>query len=85
MQYKDPLFPKGQTLMGYKGDSYMDSGYFGISPITGNFTYWPPIQNTLPQGTIVSTNKKLEFGFKSSKEYRSIDEPFEVSKEKKNE
>lgn len=26
--YKDPLFPQGQILMGYKGDSYMDSGYF---------------------------------------------------------
>ena len=26
--YKDPLFPSGQLLMGYKGDSYMDSGYF---------------------------------------------------------
>jgi len=26
--YKDPLFPSNQILMGYKGDSYMDSGYF---------------------------------------------------------
>jgi hypothetical protein len=26
--YKDPLFPSGQILMGYRGDSYMDSGYF---------------------------------------------------------
>lgn len=26
--YKDPLFPTSQLLMGYKGDSYMDSGYF---------------------------------------------------------
>jgi hypothetical protein len=26
--YKDPLFPAGQLVMGYKGDSYMDSGYF---------------------------------------------------------
>lgn len=26
--YKDPLFPQGQILLGYKGDSYMDSGYF---------------------------------------------------------
>lgn len=26
--YKDPLFAQGQILMGYKGDSYMDSGYF---------------------------------------------------------
>lgn len=26
--YKDPLFPTNQILMGYKGDTYMDSGYF---------------------------------------------------------
>jgi hypothetical protein len=26
--YKDPLFPTSQILAGYKGDSYMDSGYF---------------------------------------------------------
>lgn len=26
--YKDPLFPTSEILMGYKGDSYMDSGYF---------------------------------------------------------
>ena len=26
--YKDPLFPTNQILMGYKGDSYLDSGYF---------------------------------------------------------
>lgn len=26
--YKDPLFPPNQILGGYKGDSYMDSGYF---------------------------------------------------------
>ncbi len=26
--YKDPLFPTGQILMGYRGESYMDSGYF---------------------------------------------------------
>lgn len=26
--YKDPLFQSNQLLMGYKGESYMDSGYF---------------------------------------------------------
>ncbi len=26
--YKDPLFPNNQILLGYKGDSYLDSGYF---------------------------------------------------------
>lgn len=26
--YKDPLFQANQILMGYKGESYMDSGYF---------------------------------------------------------
>lgn len=26
--YKDPLFKTNQILMGYKGESYMDSGYF---------------------------------------------------------
>ena len=26
--YKDPLFPSNQIMLGYKGDSYMDSGYF---------------------------------------------------------
>lgn len=26
--FKDPFFPVSQILMGYKGDSYMDSGYY---------------------------------------------------------
>lgn len=26
--YKDPLFPSNQLIMGYKGDTYMDAGYF---------------------------------------------------------
>lgn len=26
--YKDPLFPSNQLIMGYKGDTYLDSGYF---------------------------------------------------------
>lgn len=26
--YKDPLFPSNQLVMGYKGDTYLDSGYF---------------------------------------------------------
>ena len=26
--YKDPAFPVNQLLMGYRGDSYLDSGYF---------------------------------------------------------
>lgn len=70
--------------MGYKGDSYMDTGYFGVSPITGRFTYWPPT-NTVPPNTIINTDKKLILGFaEKPKEYRSIDEPFEVSKEEKN-
>lgn len=29
--------------MGYKNNSLMDCGYFGVSPITGRFTYWPVV------------------------------------------
>ena len=32
--FKDPLFPQGQILMGYKGDSYMDTGYFFCPYVT---------------------------------------------------
>jgi hypothetical protein len=30
--YKDPLFPNNQILLGYKGDSYMDSGWNEAAP-----------------------------------------------------
>ena len=68
--------------MGYKGDSYMDCGYFGISPITGNFEYWPPSGTIEIDGILHVEEKKKIKGFA---EYRDITEPFEVSKENENE
>jgi hypothetical protein len=59
--YKDPLFPTGQILMGYKGDSYMDSGYFYCPyvPLTQTPTVLDPDSFTPKKGIITRYGKKL--------------------------
>jgi len=59
--YKDPLFPTGQLLMGYKGDSYMDSGYFFCPyvPLTQTPVVLDP-ENLCPRkGLLTRYGKKL--------------------------
>ena len=59
--YKDPLFPSGQLLMGYKGDSYMDSGYFFCPyvPLTQTPVVLDP-ENLCPRkGLLTRYGKKL--------------------------
>lgn len=74
--------------MGYKGDSYMDSGFFYVPSMDCGYFGPPPLplRDTIQPDTII-INKGFEFlGFGAkTKEYRSIEEPFEVSKkEEKN-
>jgi hypothetical protein len=59
--YKDPLFPTGQILLGYKGDSYMDSGYFYCPyvPLTQTPTVLDPDSFTPRKGLITRYGKKL--------------------------
>lgn len=59
--YKDPLFPTGQILMGYKGDSYMDSGYFYAPyvPLTQTPVVLDPDSFTPRKGLITRYGKKL--------------------------
>lgn len=59
--YKDPLFPVGQILVGYKGDSYMDSGYFYCPyvPLTQTPTVLDPDGFTPRKGLITRYGKKL--------------------------
>ena len=59
--YKDPLFPQGQILMGYKGDSYMDSGYFYCPyvPLTQTPTVLDPDSFTPRKGIITRYGKKM--------------------------
>ena len=59
--YKDPLFPQGQILMGYKGDSYMDSGYFYCPyvPLTQTPTVLDPDGFTPRKGILTRYGKKL--------------------------
>lgn len=59
--YKDPLFPQGQLLMGYKGDSYMDSGYFYCPyvPLTQTPTVLDPDSFTPRKGILTRYGKKL--------------------------
>jgi len=59
--YKDPLFPQGQILMGYKGDSYMDAGYFYLPyvPLTQTPVVLDP-ENFCPRkGILTRYGKKL--------------------------
>lgn len=59
--YKDPLFPQGQILMGYKGDSYMDSGYFYCPyvPLTQTPVVLDPDSFTPRKGLVCRYGKKL--------------------------
>jgi len=59
--YKDPLFPTGQLLMGYKGDSYMDSGYFYCPyvPLTQTPVVLDPDSFTPRKGLLTRYGKKL--------------------------
>lgn len=59
--YKDPMFPQGQILMGYKGDSYMDSGYFYMPyvPLTQTPVVMDPDSFCPRKGIITRYGKKL--------------------------
>lgn len=59
--YKDPLFPTGQVLMGYKGDSYMDSGYFYCPyvPLTQTPVVLDPESFCPRKGILTRYGKKL--------------------------
>lgn len=59
--YKDPLFPSGQLLMGYKGDSYMDSGYFFAPyvPLTQTPVVLDPEALCPRKGLLTRYGKKL--------------------------
>jgi hypothetical protein len=59
--YKDPLFPPGQILMGYKGDSYMDSGYFYCPyvPLTQTPVVLDPESFCPRKGLLTRYGKKL--------------------------
>jgi len=59
--YKDPLFPSGQMLMGYKGDSYMDSGYFFCPyvPLTQTPVVLDPDNLCPRKGLLTRYGKKL--------------------------
>lgn len=59
--YKDPLFPSGQMLMGYKGDSYMDSGYFYCPyvPLTQTPVVLDPDSFCPRKGILTRYGKKL--------------------------
>lgn len=59
--YKDPLFPSGQILMGYKGDSYMDTGYYYCPyvPLTQTPTVLDPESFCPRKGILTRYGKKL--------------------------
>ena len=59
--YKDPLFPTGQMLLGYKGDSYMDSGYFYCPyvPLTQTPVVLDPESFCPRKGILTRYGKKL--------------------------
>jgi hypothetical protein len=59
--YKDPLFPTSQLLMGYKGDSYMDSGYFYCPyvPLTQTPVVLDPESFCPRKGILTRYGKKL--------------------------
>ena len=59
--YKDPLFPTNQMLMGYKGDSYMDSGYFYCPyvPLTQTPVVLDPESFCPRKGILTRYGKKL--------------------------
>jgi len=59
--YKDPLFPSSQILLGYKGDSYMDSGYFYAPyvPLTQTPVVMDPDSFCPRKGILTRYGKKL--------------------------
>lgn len=59
--YKDPLFPRGTILMGYRGDSYMDSGYFYCPyvPLTQTPVVLDPDSFCPRRGVLTRYAKKL--------------------------
>lgn len=59
--YKDPLFPSNQLLMGYKGDSYLDSGYFYCPyvPLTQTPVVLDPESFCPRKGILTRYGKKL--------------------------
>jgi len=59
--YKDPLFPNNQLLAGYKGDSYMDSGYFYCPyvPLTQTPVVLDPESFCPRKGILTRYGKKL--------------------------
>lgn len=59
--YKDPLFPTGQLMLGYKGDSYMDSGYFYCPyvPLTQTPVVLDPESFCPRKGILTRYGKKL--------------------------
>jgi hypothetical protein len=59
--YKDPLFPSNQILMGYKGESYMDSGYFYCPyvPLTQTPVVLDPESFCPRKGILTRYGKKL--------------------------
>lgn len=59
--YKDPLFPSSQILLGYKGDSYMDSGYFYCPyvPLTQSPVVLDPESLCPRKGILTRYGKKL--------------------------
>lgn len=59
--YKDPLFPNNQILLGYKGDSYMDSGYFYCPyvPLTQTPVVLDPESFCPRKGILTRYGKKL--------------------------
>lgn len=59
--YKDPLFQSNQILMGYKGDSYLDSGYFYCPyvPLTQTPVVLDPESFCPRKGILTRYGKKL--------------------------
>jgi hypothetical protein len=59
--YKDPLFPQGQIMLGYKGDSYMDAGYFYLPyvPLTQTPVVLDPESFCPRKGILTRYGKKL--------------------------
>lgn len=59
--YKDPLFQTNQILLGYKGDSYMDSGYFYCPyvPLTQTPVVLDPESFCPRKGILTRYGKKL--------------------------
>jgi hypothetical protein len=59
--YKDPLFRTNQMLLGYKGDSYMDSGYFYCPyvPLTQTPIVLDPESFCPRKGILTRYGKKL--------------------------